>query len=78
MDHLPKVSSAKKQADEAKALSKLLARIETNLKARDAKQNGKGTSRSVAERVERPTMDAYNFAARRRNSQQNSSDPGTT
>jgi hypothetical protein len=32
-----KVPSAKKQADDAKALAKLLLRIETNLKAREAK-----------------------------------------
>ena len=41
MNHPPKVPSAKKQADDAKHLAKLLLRIETNLRARDAKQNGK-------------------------------------
>jgi hypothetical protein len=37
MVHPPKVLSAKRQADDAKALAKLLLRIETNLKARHAK-----------------------------------------
>jgi hypothetical protein len=40
---MPKLRSAKKQAEDATQLTKLLLRIETNLKARDAKQNGKGT-----------------------------------
>jgi hypothetical protein len=35
-------ASARKKADDAKALAKLLARIEKNLKTRDAK-TGKGT-----------------------------------
>jgi hypothetical protein len=35
------VPSARKQADDAKHLAKLLLRIETNLKAREAKQTGK-------------------------------------
>jgi len=34
---VPKVLSPKKQADNAKRLARLLARIETNLKAREAK-----------------------------------------
>jgi hypothetical protein len=34
---MSKVPSARKQADDAKALAKLLARIETNLEARQAK-----------------------------------------
>ena len=37
---MPKIPSARKQADDAKALAKLLLRIETNLKVR-AKQTGK-------------------------------------
>jgi hypothetical protein len=36
------VPSVKKQADDARRLAKLLARIETNRKAREAKQTGKG------------------------------------
>jgi len=38
---MPKVPSARKQADNAQRLAKLLLRIETNLKARDAKETGK-------------------------------------
>jgi hypothetical protein len=34
---VPRVPSAKKQADDAKQLAKLLLRIDTNLKAREAK-----------------------------------------
>jgi hypothetical protein len=37
---MPKVRSAKRQADDAKALAKLLLRIKTNLKARKAKSQG--------------------------------------
>jgi hypothetical protein len=36
-----KVPSAKKQANDTKALAKLLVRIEKNLKIRAAKQTGK-------------------------------------
>jgi hypothetical protein len=37
---MPKVPSAKKQAEDAKQLAKLLLRIETNHKAREAKSKG--------------------------------------
>jgi hypothetical protein len=37
---MPKIPSARKQADDAKALAKLLVRIETNLKAREVKNKG--------------------------------------
>jgi hypothetical protein len=40
MDHPPKVSSAKKQAYDAKHLAKLLLRIDTNLKACEAESKG--------------------------------------
>jgi hypothetical protein len=39
---VPTLPSAKKQAEDAKQLAKLLLRIETNLKARNAMQNDKG------------------------------------
>jgi hypothetical protein len=37
---MPKLRSAKKQAEDAKQLTKLLLRIETNLKAREAESKG--------------------------------------
>ena len=45
---MPKVQSAKKQADDAKALAKLLARIEENLKTRDSHEQRKPQNRDAA------------------------------